>query len=133
LSELKDLVSETKIVKFGNIDIELKPISASTYIKLSGFIAGVLGELVEKATKDKNFNDKNNIEQIMILISNLSDEKIFELISIISGIALKMIRDNFKMAHALRIIRIAFEQEDIGELFFELSELIKTFKRQSQP
>lgn len=132
MSKLKDLVSDVKIVRFGNIDIDLKPITAKTYIKLSGFIASTLAELVDIATKNKKFNDKNNIEQIMILISNLDEEKIYELIGIISGTPARLIRDNFKMAHALRIFRMLFEQEDVSELFFELSELMKIFKRPNQ-
>ena len=126
--EYKDIVPEKEVVKVGKSEVEIGELSIEQTIKLSRFLSRKFFDI----TKGISNSDLKNIsinDLLDIVVSNLNEEDLLSLLSIITTKDKGWWKENFKLSAALKVIRKVLEGEDISEVFTESLQIMQLLQK----
>jgi len=115
----------TAIIQFWQKIYRIKRLKLWTILKIVDILKEVGAELAKKVEKWWDAND------IVLILSSLKEESIYELICLILNNwicdeeKLKEIEENFNMADFIKLVRIVLEFEDIQTLFLEIKRMLE--------
>lgn len=126
--DYKDVIPEKEVVKVGNSEVEIGELSIEQTIKLSRFMARKFFDI----TKGISNSDLKKItinDLLDVVVTNLNEEELLSLLSIITTKDKGWWKQNFKLAAALKVVRKVLEGEDIGEVFTEGLQIMRLLQK----
>jgi len=113
---MENLVPEKLEYRFGEVTVEVPPLSIKQMIELSRFLSKKVLELTRtiEAEKLQQMSFGELLDELL-----LSEENIYSLLDLITGKDKAFYSKNGKLAVALRLIKEVFIREEIGEVFTE--------------
>lgn len=124
-----EILTNSKIVKeveFGGKKYQLHRMRIGQMLKVVRILSSesqAIAKAVTENRKGKKLSEITQAEEISIIVTTLSEEKIVELFATILDEKLEIVKNNFSLADALKLLNEASELEEIDQVFFQMCQL----------
>jgi len=131
--DIKTITGEKSTVEIGAEKIELKELSIRQSLELTQYLSKKFIQ-VTKGIAAKTKLEQMTINDILeIIMTSMDEDEILELLRIITDKPKEWWKANFKLAAALKVIRLVLEGEKIGEVFQEALQIYQLIRQTVSP
>jgi len=107
-------------ITYGGKEYTVKPMGIKSILRLSRILGGRFGKMYDIFLLRMSIGEK--VEK---MIDSLNENEILDIISLALNISKEEAEKGFRALDMIRVLRIVFEQEDVGKIFFEIVLLKK--------